>query len=112
MLAYPPDVRACVALASDPAGVTTAEVVAREAAAPFRAPGIAAPFRALGLVAPPRIVWRVLAEGELGSYRRAIAGEVRRVGPHSPRTLADVLAVGYVLDALTDDALVLVAPGV
>jgi hypothetical protein len=148
--ATPWTVAACVALASDVAGVTQAEALAREAVARLATvpPG--------DVPRPSRVVWRVVDAktwrpnrrneyllraqhwGRPTSWKESaeIYRRVRRRGAHSDaqneaywlaycsarwvrstRTapdpfapLVELWALGYALDAITDDAVVLVAP--
>lgn len=68
---HPPTVAACVALASDPEGVTTAEAIARE------------------VTGVERVVWYVMPSW-------VVAEHVERVGPRH-RTAAVTRATGYVV---------------
>lgn len=154
-MAHPPDVGCCLALASDPVGVATAEALAREVAARLVPWGLLDTHQR-------RVVWRVVASGYLeltrGGYPLAIIencparnayteavwvdrrrrpeayqhgkttsdawwlGHVElyandypcmgdsRPNPFEPEL--EILRTGYVLEAITDHAIVLVCPEV
>lgn len=90
-LPHPPTVAACVALASDPEGVLTAEALAREAAA-----------RVAPIDPPHRVVWRVVPAGEL-------AGRAQPDWARAPAGL-DLARHGYAIERVGLDVITLLCP--
>lgn len=138
---HPPTVAACVALASDVAGVTQAEQLALEIAGRIDAWVQRVVWRAVPADATRAAMNRagqawagrllrdcspaddvagiqscILDKLETGRPTRYLAGELQGVTHEcaigAADAIVDLLATGYALDAVTDDAVVLVAPAI
>lgn len=94
---YPADVPSCVAIASDAPNIGAVEAIALETARTF----YAEPDRSTQL-RPTHVVWRVLP---LDVARTRLRGH-----PDAEPGWREILRLGYALDGVDDDAVVLVCP--